>query len=376
MILPVPVGTRLVTTCVAPVGVARSAPAGASVVERPARVAHNLALARQPWTWAATPWQAFPETTAPGRGWSLSQSVARRSCFGGVVCLEERWVWVADSPGAEVDAASLQAHWSSITRAHTEGESGCVEPDQASAWHFPVCTLMPGEALDEAPHARWVALVREATTAVRNEPATLEDPVLVAAMSWDVAFCLLHAKDAETEEMLPFLVLLASVDWHAHERAIWDTRATLAEPMDARETLRRLRAAQRTYVSALVASEPFDYCWQESDAAFIRTLFDAWAREELHARTTGMLEHADRLAVDAQEQVEREEESVRAWQQSYLNWLVTVMGALGAAGTVAGILSAVDFRAAFLDEWSRVLAVGASTLLVIAFLFVPLLRRK
>jgi hypothetical protein len=67
---------------------------------------------------------------------------------------------------------------------------------------------------------------------------------------------------------------------------------------------------------------------------------------------------------------------VRAWQQGYLNWLVTVMGALGAAGTVAGIMSAVDVRAAFLDEWSRVLAVGASTLLVIAFLFVPLLRRK
>ncbi len=67
---------------------------------------------------------------------------------------------------------------------------------------------------------------------------------------------------------------------------------------------------------------------------------------------------------------------MRAWQQGYLNWLVTVMGALGAAGTVAGILSAVDVRAAFLDAWSRVLAVGASTLLVIASLFVPLLRRK
>jgi hypothetical protein len=373
--LPVPVGSRLVTTCVAPVGVARRAPAGWTGVDRPARVAHNRALARQPWTWVATPWQAFPATSAPGTGWSLARAVARRSCFGGVVCLEERWEWVAGD-GAVVEASSLQAHWSSITRAHTDGEPGVVDADEASAWHFPVCTLMPGEMLDEQARAVWAALVRDATTAVRNEPATLEDPVLVAAMSWDVAFCLLHSADSETEEMLPFLVLLASVDWHAHERAIWDTRATLAEPMDARDTLRRLRDAQRTYVSALVASEPFDYCWQESDAAFIRTLFDAWAREELHARTTGMLEHADRLAVDAQEQVEREEEAVRAWQQGYLNWLVTVMGALGAAGTVAGIMSAVDFRAAFLDEWSRVLAVGASTLLVIAFLFVPLLRRK
>lgn len=375
MTLPVPAGSRLVTTCVAPVGTARSAPAGWLVVERPARVGNNLALARQPWSWVGTPWQPFPPTTAPGSGWTLVHSVARRTCFGGVICLEERWVWVAGED-AEVDACSVQAHWSSITRAHTRGESSCVDADQASAWHFPICSLMPGEALDEDTHAQWVELVHEATATLRKDPAMLQDRVLVAAMSWDVAFCLLNAQDSETEEMLPFLVLLASIDWHAHERAIWDTRATLAEPMDARETLRHLRDAQRVYVSALVASEPFDYCWQESDAAFIRTLFDAWARAELHERTTGMLEHADRLAADAHEQVESEEEATRAWQQGYLNWLVTVMGALGAAGTVAGIMSAVDFRAAFLDEASRVLAISASTLLVIAFLFVPLLRRK
>ena len=211
--------------------------------------------------------------------------------------------------------------------------------------------------------------------AVSRNPASAElvsTSEVVGAVSWDGAIFFIRAGVADVISATTFLMRAICADWHVLEEAARTARRILAAAAD--DPQRRLQAVRRNMLRlyrTLAALEPTQLSYQESDIGLIEAVWLAWRRQGLHDRTSALLDRLERLYRFAAD----ERQEAEAARQDLLNRGVAWLGVLGVAGTVAGVISSVDYSNAILTEWPRALWIGGSTL-VTSSAFVYLLARS
>ena len=263
----------------------------------------------------------------------------------------------------EVSATDLAEHWWPAYDAFGDLQKAAFEGSPLAKatreWETPLTFVVPPD-WDAFDAEGALAVFRAAVSEVPEAATEVRSTDGVGAMTWD-GFVMALRRDPESLDALTSLMRAVCVDWHAQERAAARVRALLKKER-TEGGLDELRRAVARFHHTLAVLEPTLLAYQESDMLFLDAAWNAWRRERLHQRTSHLLaaaEDAYRHAVDAQT------EDRQSRLNRYIEWLTV----LGGAGTVAGILSTVDFENDLFDQPWRVLWIVCSAVLMLGLFY-------
>ena len=278
--------------------------------------------------------------------------------FGRLVCVQ----WTRECTTEELASTDWAAHWrnswKAVEDAWAEISAAHALPKQDWIFAFSVAEGSTDE----------IGATRQRAMALTADGARVESDGMSAALGWNGGLVARDTGRSETD--LGAIVAIASimsVRWQVETHALRRIRRLLGsdQPTELRdrETASIVAAARHVY-HAQTTLEPAVFCIYESDKLVARVFEDGWKSSQLTDRVGTAIE---RISEANELETRIQMRSVGRSQERSL-FLLTV---IGVCGTLAGVLSAVDFRnAIFSSEPMRVgmIFLGTVALAVMAIL--------
>jgi hypothetical protein len=268
--------------------------------------------------------------------------------FGRLVLLR----WTAD---VEIDALKeidwkehWRGSWNSTAKAWPSIESTHRLPAQDWLFAYSVVEGAAGELGDAIGRVR----------SLPDLTCRLEAHGIWIGIGWDGGLAVSEIGNCSTGlDAVDAIATLVSLRWQVETQAIRLIRDMLGEDHSAdlrdAQTARIVSISRRVYL-AQTALDPSIFCVYGADELVARAFVDGWGAEKVSARINTAI---DRLsAANELETRIHLRRSGRSQERSLM--LLTL---IGICGTIAGVLSAVDFRNVILGSESlRFAAIGAS----------------
>lgn len=314
-----------------------------------------------------TPHSAGSIPLAPGLEMPAG-SVAVRTItpFGRLILFR----WTAEVEVGQLAEVDWKAHWRASWSSATEAWPRIAGAEQLPAqdWLF-AYSVVEGSASG-------LQLATAKMNGLADLTCRLEAHGLRVGIGWDGGLVVREVEHCDTGlDAVDAIATLVSLRWQVEAQAIRLIRDMLSEDHsdDARDaqTARIVSTSRRVYL-AQTALDPSIFCVYGADELVARAFVDGWGAEKLSARASAAIERLS-SANELETRIHLRS-SGRSQERSLV--LLTM---IGICGTIAGVLSAVDFRNVILSSESlRILAIamGAIVLMVASALAQRLLRAK
>lgn len=272
--------------------------------------------------------------------------------FGRVACM----VWSTECTAETLAAVDWTSHWDSAWRCTTAAIPTLLDrlSDATNSWDFSF-SVVEGSS-DE------LATVIESMPRIEAATAQLRGSGLSIGLGWNHGLIASETGSSLIDvESIISIAVMTAIRWQVESQALKRLRDLLGEQagdrnveMQSRETLslaRRVYHAQTALDHDLVGV-------QGEDKLVAEAFSQGWGTSDLSKRACAAI---DRM-MDANEIETRMQLRSSGRSQSRSLFVLTLIGAVG---TLAGVLSAVDFRNAIFDSESmRILTISAGTMLL------------
>lgn len=272
--------------------------------------------------------------------------------FGRIACI----VWSAECSAETLAGIDWQAHWEVAWRSTTSSIPELLSqlPGSANAWDFSF-SVVEGEEHELAPVIAAMPTIEAATAQLRGSGLSI-------GLGWNHGLIASNSGRSQIDlGSIISIAMVTSLRWQVESSALKRLRDMLGERNGTHDVERQssevLRLARRVY-HAQTALDHDLIGVQGEDKLVSEAFSQGWGTGDLSRRVCAAI---DRM-MDANEIETRMQLRSSGKSQSRSLFVLTLIGVVG---TLAGVLSAVDFRNAIFDSESmRMAMISAGAMLL------------
>lgn len=274
--------------------------------------------------------------------------------FGRIACVK----WSHDYTVDELASTNWAAHWRYSWKAVTD-----AWPSMASAHKLPKQDWLFAFTVVEGTTSEMQGPTAVART-LPGATARMDADGMSIGLGWNGALIVRAVDSCETDvDAILAIATIMSLRWQVETHALRRIRKLLGNDQrrENRDTqTANIVAIARHVYNAQTTLEPSVFCIYGSDDLVARSFDEGWGAEKLSERVSAAIQRmSEANELDTRIQLRQSGHS-----QARSLFLLTM---IGVCGTMAGVLSAVDFRnAIFSSETMRVIMLTSGTMVLAA----------
>lgn len=297
------------------------------------------------------------------------------SIAGFAATVEVSYKWLIEKE-TSLSAMKLSNHWWGTGKNLYINNTSSIFSEAGltgkySPWWFPVTFIIPPPE-QQIASADQDAFLLSLSTVNKIAASSYESEGITGQGSFDSACFFITSNSKEVLPTIDFFLRAVIADYHLLENTAAKARALLSQPdssLNINERMMTCRKMIKVFNRNIALLDPAELAYQESDITFVENLRNSWRRDELYGRVNHLIEKAYQLYQFDLDQSQKKD-------ADKLNIGIAILSVIGIAGTVAGVLSTIDYNNTHFDMSGRILWIGIFTGITLTAFAVMLLNGK